>query len=381
MNTRTFSARGGWLLLGGALRPAWGVAIGLMLLSPLGGMLEFSSLVISGAYAGSLEDGQAYLEQGQYELAIESFSEFVDQQPTSPEGYRGRIESWLMLRRYSDAMRDVTRFNALVVPADPSAIDWILSYYETRIAADSDDILALTGGSFAYWWNFDYATALLHLETLNAIAVDDAYGILFRGSSRLLSGENQPGGVVDFEYALFLDPFNPHARFIVADGYTYGLPDPDRAFVEAWLARLGGLDTPRINAIVAACFEAWGSMKASAFFLQRHIQQVTTNLVMLSSLSNNQSVDVFFEPGKTIEIPVTVQAGKKLRIETSSPSEEVYDTVAVLLAPNGTPLTGSDDTNDFFAAFQWTAPVTTTYRLRITTFEAVSTGLVKISRK
>ncbi len=92
------------------------------------------------------------------------------------------------------------------------------------------------------------------METLNNVASDDPYAILFRGSARVLSGEEQTEGEQDFEYALLLDTFNPHARFIVADGYTYGLPKPGRAFIEATLARLGGLDTPRINAIFAACF-------------------------------------------------------------------------------------------------------------------------------
>lgn len=243
-------------------------------------LILLSSLTVttSTLYAGSLEDGQAFIDQGQYNLAVDCFTEFIGENPTSPEGYRGRIEALLMQRRYSDAMLDVSRFNALVVPADPEAAGWILEHYEARIAADSNDTVALTGGSFAYWWNFDYATALLHLETLDNIASDDPYAVLFRGSARLLSGVEQAEGEQDFAYALLLDAFNPHARFIVADGYTYGLPKPNRAFIEAALARLGGLDTPRVNAIFAACFEAWGNMPVSAFYLRRHIDQVTLNL-------------------------------------------------------------------------------------------------------
>lgn len=343
-------------------------------------LLPSISFATSRLYAGSLEDGQAFIDQGQYNLAVDCFTEFIDVNPTSPEGDRGRIEALLMQRRYSDAMLDVSRFNALVVPADPDAADWILEHYEARIAADSNDTVALTGGSFAYWWNFDYATALLHLQTLDNIAADDPYAVLFRGSARLLSGVEQAEGEQDFAYALLLDTFNPHARFIVADGYTYGLPEPNRAFIEAALARLGGLETPRVNAIFAACFEAWGNMPVSAYYLRRHIDQVTSNLVVQAPLGNNKTRDVQFTPGMTVEIPVTIQAGKKFRVETSSPSDEVYDTVAVLLTSSGIPLTGSDDTDEYFAAFQWTAPVSATYKLRVTTFEAVSTGLVRIRR-
>ena len=381
MTTRSFSARTLALALASYLRPILVFALALSLLSPLGSFSGFSIFAASSAYAGSLEDGQAFIDQGEYHSAVACFSEYIVDHPTSPEGYRGRIEAWLMLRRYSDAMRDVARFNALVVPADPDSIAWVLTHYETRLAAAPNDIVALTGGSFAYWWNFDYASALVHLQTLISIDNDNPYGILFRGSARLLSGEELTAGEEDFEVGLWLDPFNPHARFIVADGYTYGLADPQQAFVQASLAWAGGLDTPRIQAIFAACFEAWGAMPASAYFLRKHIDQVTTQLVIQAPLGNNKTRDVYFVPGLTVELPITIQAGKKLYIETSSPSDEVYDTVAVLLAPNGNPLTGSDDTNDYFAAFQWTAPVTATYRLRVTTFESVSTGLVRIQRK
>ncbi len=56
-------------------------------------------------------------------------------------------------------------------------------------------------------------------------------------------------------------------------------------------------------------------MPASAFYLRRHIDQVTSNLVALPALENNKTRDVQFTPGMTVEIPVLVQAGKKLRIE------------------------------------------------------------------
>lgn len=362
-----------WTMLTRSRSTQWLLANVLILLTSF-------TVTLSTLYAGSLEDGQAFIDQGQYNLAVDCFTEFIAENPTSPEGYRGRIEALLMQRRYSDAMLDVSRFNALVIPADPDAAGWILEHYETRIAADPNDTVALTGGSFAYWWNFDYATALLHLETLDNIASDDPYAVLFQGSARLLSGVEQAEGEQDFAYALLLDTFNPHARFIVADGYTYGLPKPNRAFIEAALARLGGLDTPRVNAIFAACFEAWGNMPVSSYYLRRHFDQVTSNLVVQAPLGNNKTRDVQFTPGMTVEIPVTIQAGKIFRVETSSPSGEVYDTVAVLLTTSGIPLTGSDDTDEYFAAFQWTAPVTATYKLRVTTFEAVSTGLVRIRR-
>jgi hypothetical protein len=51
-------------------------------------------------------------------------------------------------------------------------------------------------------------------------------------------------GVADIELALRLAPHSADVRFIAADAYTYGLPDPERAFAEASLALAWGLDIP-----------------------------------------------------------------------------------------------------------------------------------------
>jgi hypothetical protein len=52
----------------------------------------------------------------------------------------------------------------------------------------------------------------------------------------------------------------------------------------------------------------------------------------------------------------------------------------VLLAPDGTPVVGSDDANAYMAAFDWVAAESTTYTLLVTSFEAVSTGTLVVNR-
>jgi hypothetical protein len=68
------------------------------------------------------------------------------------------------------------------------------------------------------------------LNRLVQLRPDDVFANLFRGSSRLLKGVSNDAGVIDIERALTLDPLNAHVRYVVADAYTYGLPDPERAF-------------------------------------------------------------------------------------------------------------------------------------------------------
>ena len=71
-------------------------------------------------------------------------------------------------------------------------------------------------------------------------------------------------------------------------------------------------------------------------------------------------------------------AGEKVSIATSS--KDYFDTIVVLLAPDGTPLVGGDDFKGYFAGFDWVASAAATYRLRVTFFESIITGSVVVAR-
>ena len=83
-------------------------------------------------------------------------------------------------------------------------------------------------------------------------------------------------------------------------------------------------------------------------------------------------------PGRTYEIPIAVNAGETISIATSS--HDYWDTIVVLLAPDGTPVIGSDDDNAYFAAFDWVAAETGTYLLQVTFFESVNQGELVVTR-
>jgi hypothetical protein len=347
--------------------------------------LLLSFFVLAGASISvnakpcSPEQGQLFIDQSRYRDAIREFTCVIDGQPTEVEGYRGRIEAELLSGRYSDAVRDYVRVTAFVLPIHPDAKNIILDGYAARLSIVPNNVAALTGASFARWWFFDYASAIHLLNRLLPLRPDDVYGNLFLGSSRLLSGSNRVNGAADLERAITLAPQSGDVRYIVADAYTYGyLPDPNRAFVEATFALNSGLDTPRVHAILAGSYNAFGDLVAAATQIKKHIDLVTTQFVTTSPVSAGVAFHLDIVPGQTYEIPVAAIAGQPISISTSS--RDFLDTILVLLAPDGSPVVGSDDTNKYFAAIKWNAEVTGTYRLQVTSFEAVSTGQLVVAR-
>jgi tetratricopeptide (TPR) repeat protein len=323
--------------------------------------------------------GQQFIDAGQYDKAVKAFTCVIAAQPTDVEGYRGRIEARLLLGLYSDALRDYGRVTAVVLPTDPGAATTILEGYAARLSADPQNIAALTGASFARWWLFQYAQAIHLLHQLLAVSPDDVYGNLFRGSSRLLGGKTKAQGVADLERALALAPLSPDVHFIVADAYTYGQPDLQRAFIEATAALDGGLDTPRVHAILGAAQMAFGNLPAALAHIDRHFELITTDIVQTTPIAARDSMLLAMVPGRVYEIPIVAGAGETIAIATKS--QDYFDTIAILLAPDGTPVAGSDDTNGYFAAFEWPAAATATYRLRVAFFEAVNTGEILVTRR
>jgi len=191
-------------------------------------------------------------------------------------------------------------------------------------------------------------------------------------------GISKPKGIADLDQAIQLAPSNPHVRFIVADAYTYGIPDPQRAFDEASLALDWGLDTPRIHAILAVSYAAFGDHATAATEIATSISLVTTELVPTAPLAPGDSVSLDLAPGRVYAIPIEAAQGETVSITTSS--TDFWDSIAVLVGPDGTPLVGADDVNGYMAAFDWVAPQTATYTLQVTSFEAVSTGTLIVGR-
>jgi Tetratricopeptide repeat len=328
--------------------------------------------------ACSAEQGQLFIDTGRYDHAIREFTCVIDADPTGVDGYRGRIEAELLLGRYSDAVADYQRVTAFVEPVQPDAKSIILAGYAAHLAVNSNDLIALTGASFARWWYFDYSTAIHLLKQLVDLQPDNVYGNLFRGSSRLLQGATRAQGVNDLNRAIELAPDSPDVQFIVSDAYTYGLPDPELALAAATEALDGGLDTPRVHAILASARSALGNELTAAAHIERHIELVTTQLLTTSPIAAGATLTLGLVPGRVYEIPVSVNAGDTIAISTGS--RDFFDTIMVLLAPDGSPVAGSDDPKFAFAAIDLVAGASGTYLVRVTSFEAVNTGALLVTR-
>jgi tetratricopeptide (TPR) repeat protein len=353
-----------------------GIAAALALLALSGGGVTTSAV---GATPNcTVEQGQTDIDEGRYVHAVRELSCVIAAHPTEVEGYRGRAEALLLLGRYSDAFADYARITAVVEPVHADAWSTIFAGYTARLSASPNDIPALTGASFARWVDFQYPKAIALLETLVQLHPDDVYANLFLGSSRVLKGVKTSLGIADLDRAIALAPTSPDVRFIVADAYTYGLPDPERALAEASLALEWGLDTPRVHAILGAAHNALGDVDTAAEHVARHLELVTTELVPTAPLTAGGSLDLGVLPGQVLEIPVPVSVGETIAIATSS--KDYWDTIAVLFAPDGTPVVGSDDENAYFAAFDHVAETTGTYRLRVAFFEAVNSGRLVVTR-
>ena len=347
--------------------------------------LAFTILLILPAVASAgsplctPEQGQAFIDQGDLNRAVHEFSCVIDANPTEVDGYVGRAEAMLLLGRFSAAFDDYnTGITALVLPVHPDAFATIYSAYATRLASAPNSIPALTGAGFVRWVDFDYAQAVQYVNRLLDVQPDNVFGVLFRGSSRLLQGKTTAKGVADLDNAIALAPTNPSVRHIVADAYTYGLFDPERAAAEATLALDWGLDTPRVHAILAASSNALGDTVAAAEHIERHLDLVTTELVATAPMAAGTSISVDLVPGRTYAIPLPVTTGSTISISTGSP--DMWDTIGLLLGPDGSPVLGTDDDDGDFAAFDHVATASGTYVFHVTSFEAISTGELLVER-
>jgi hypothetical protein len=90
-----------------------------------------------------------------------------------------------------------------------------------------------------------------------------------------------------------------------------------------------GLGTPRVHAILATWYNAFGEIHEAALHVQEHLDQVTTELVTTPFLGPGGDLNLDLVPGRTYDIPVPVVAGQTIRIATSS--KDFWDSIALLV--------------------------------------------------
>ena len=110
-----------------------------------------------------------------------------------------------------------------------------------------------------------------------------------------------------------------------------------------------------------------------------HIDMVTTEFVTTNTMDPDTTNTLELVAGRTYTIPVPAIVGETISITTSS--SDYWDTILVLLDPDGTPVAGADDSWFYFAELDWVAEETGTYLLQVTFFESVNIGEVVVTRK
>ena len=145
------------------------------------------------------------------------------------------------------------------------------------------------------------------------------------------------------------------------------------------LGEANGLKRIAHRKLLGAALNAFGDTVEAAQHIARHFDLVTTELLPTAPLAARSSLKLSVVPGRTYEIPIAVTAGATISIATSS--NDYWDSIAVLLAPDGSPVIGSDDDAGYHAAFDYTATTTGTYRLRVGFFEGVITGDLAVTRR
>jgi tetratricopeptide (TPR) repeat protein len=292
---------------------------------------------------------------------------------------REAIEASLLAGDYATALAGYTAIDARLLATHPDAYDEILGYYEDALASAPEDRRLLVGQSFALWWVSEYEAALAPLAVLLTLDPDDPYAVLFRGSTRLFVGTDVAGGTSDLTRALTLDAANPHAHFVVADAYTYALPDLALALAEAETALSQGLDTPRLQAILATAYLDMGDAQLAGQHFAQHIDLGTTELVDAQPLPPGATLTLSIVPGRTFELTLELMADVSVTVTTASPVDEV-DSILVVRGPDGEPVFGNDDFVGYDAGFMFTPTASGTYRLLITSFEGAGTGALEVSR-
>ena len=179
-----------------------------------------------------LANGQELIDSGEYEQAVKEFSCLVDAQPTEVEGYRGRDRGAVAARSLFGCGARLYPHHRGCDPRPPRCTENYPRWLFRTFGCYTDSIPALTGESFAYWWFFKYSQAVHTINHLLEVQPENVYGNLFCGSSRLLQGNGaaKTKGMEDIEHAISLASGSADICFIVADAYTYGVPNPERAY-------------------------------------------------------------------------------------------------------------------------------------------------------
>ena len=247
----------------------------------------------------SAEQGQALIDAGQYEKAIRAFTCVIDAQPTGRRGLsrpdRGRAAPRPLLGRRA-------RLPSASRPSWSRCIrtPWPRSSRATRLgwrprrrtSARSRARASPSGGSSSTRRRSSLLDQLLRSagrpvrERCSAARAASSRGATRAGDRGPRTGDRarppEPRRPLHRRRRVHVRTSRPGAR--VRGGV---------------LALDWGLDTPRVHAILAVSYDAFGDQAAAASAIQRSIALVTTDLVTASPLASGASSTLDLVPGRS----------------------------------------------------------------------------------
>jgi len=129
---------------------------------------------------------------------------------TDAQAREDRIAAALSIGQYGTAAADAS----ILRKYDRTSFDAFTSETAAEVGAAPGDLTDLTRLALLHWADARDDLALAEYQTILSVQPSNAFAYLFRGSSRLYTGEDLTA-VADFQQAVNLDPNNPHIYSII----------------------------------------------------------------------------------------------------------------------------------------------------------------------
>ncbi len=325
-----------------------------------------------------MTEGAALVEAGDYDAAYDAYTCAMEAAPEDYIPVARRAEVSLLAGNYVEALDDYALLRARFYPDDLGVYGKILVEYRDAIAADPENISLYVFRSFNRWWEEQVDSSMRDYERILERDPDNLYAILWRGNVLQYIG-NEDAAAEDFARALELDPENPQVHLIMAEAYVAS-GDFEQALESLDIAAdLGFSESPVLLDLRSEALGGLGDQEAAAAAYAAFVEAVATDVVEGEPLVAGETVDLEMVPGRAYRLPISAEAGTQLEIVTSGDPYEM-DSFIALLAPDGTPVAGNDDSPRLDAVIpSYEVSESGEYTLLVTTYIGVGEGTLSVT--
>jgi tetratricopeptide (TPR) repeat protein len=343
----------------------------------------FSSEPASGDPAAAYDEGIAFLQEGEYEQALDSFTRAIELDPAYADAYyiRGALSSFLA--DYDVAVADFTHVIELAPNFPDVYFDRGQAYYYqsdlTQAQADFDQYIELAGVNAAQE-RLDFIAQIERDQALVAgPAPTTAQGFYDRASAynRLRDFD---AAIADLTQALELDPdytdayVNRAGIHQLQENYQQAIADYTQALEQT-------PDDPVLYLARGSAYAALGDVENTArdFYQwlvlneQRTIEEVSATL--------GEAFTVEMQEGSLFNVPFEAEEGQTITVSANDADGSGVDPLIVILDQDGNPLVADDDSGGGFDSLisDFELPAGGVYTLVIGHAGGGSEGVVEVT--